>query len=353
MANNRFVVAYLHDVHHQLMLYHPDGTLDCEIVLPSLGSITGLSGHRTDDELLFNFESFLAPPTTFRYDFATGTLSMFRTTPVNIDLDAYETRQVFYTSQDGTRVPMFITHKKDLQLDGTNPVLLYGYGGFNNSLLPFFATSRLMWLELGGVYAVANLRGGSEYGETWHQAGMLERKQNVFDDFIAAAEWLIDTGYTNSKRLAIMGGSNGGLLVAACMIQRPELFGAVICQVPVIDMLRYHRFTIGRYWTGEYGNAEENPDHFQFLHVYSPLHNVKAGTTYPPTLIATADTDDRVVPGHARKFVATLQAADSGYHPMLLRVEMQAGHGLGKPTTKLIDELSDMYAFLVWVFDIV
>ena len=352
MANNRFVVAYLHDVHHQLMLYHPDGNLDCEIPLPSIGSITGLSGKRTDDELLFNFESFLAPPTTFRYDFATGTLSTFRTTPVNIDLAAYETKQVFYMSRDGTRVPMFITHKKGLELDGTNPVLLYGYGGFNNSLLPFFATSRLMWLELGGVYAVANLRGGSEYGEMWHQAGMLERKQNVFDDFIAAAEWLIDTGYTNSERLAIIGGSNGGLLVAACMLQRPELFGAVICQVPVIDMLRYHKFTIGRYWTGEYGNAEENPDHFQILYAYSPLHNIEAGTTYPPTLIATADTDDRVVPAHARKFAATLQAADSGYHPILLRVEMQAGHGLGKPTTKLIDELSDIYAFLVQVFDI-
>src|SRR5690606_11083517 len=224
--------------------------------------------------------------------------------------------------------------------------LLYGYGGFAINLLPTFSVAWLVWLEMGGVVAIPNLRGGNEYGGAWHQAGMLEKKQNVFDDFIAAAEWLIASGYTSRERLAIMGGSNGGLLVAACMVQRPELFGAVICRVPVADMLRYHRFTAGRYWIPEYGNAEENPEHFRFLYAYSPLHNVRPGTTYPPTLIATADTDDRVVPMHAKKLAATLQAADTGANPILLRIETKAGHGLGKPTSKVIAELADIFTFL-------
>jgi prolyl oligopeptidase len=248
---------------------------------------------------------------------------------------------------------MFLTHRKDLALDGRNPTLLYGYGGFMVGLLPAFTPGVLAWVEQGGIYVVANLRGGDEYGEAWHQAAMLERKQNVFDDFIAAAEWLIAAGYTSTPRLGIMGGSNGGLLVAACMLQRPDLFGAVICQVPVTDMLRYHRFTIGRYWTGEYGNAQENAEHFRFLKAYSPLHNVADGATYPPTLITTADTDDRVVPAHARKLAATLQAADSGHNPILLRVEFKAGHGLGKPTAKVIDEKADTYAFLLRTFGVV
>ena len=265
---------------------------------------------------------------------------------MDVDPDDYETKQVFYESADGTRVPMFITHRRGLKLDGDNPTLLYGYGGFAVNLLPTFSVAWLVWLEMGGVVAIPNLRGGNEYGEAWHQAGMLEKKQNVFDDFIAAAEWLIASGYTSRERLAIMGGSNGGLLVAACMVQRPELFGAVICRVPVADMLRYHRFTAGRYWIPEYGNAEENPEHFRFLYAYSPLHNVRPGTTYPPTLIATADTDDRVVPMHAKKLAATLQAADTGANPILLRIETKAGHGLGKPTSKVIAELADIFTFL-------
>jgi prolyl oligopeptidase len=261
-------------------------------------------------------------------------------------MDQYITRQVFYISKDHTRVPMFLTHRKDLELNGRHPTLLYGYGGFNISLPPLFAPTRLAWLEQGGVFAQANLRGGTEYGEDWHQAGILAQKQNVFDDFIAAAEWLTQNGYANGTSLAIEGRSNGGLLVAACMLQRPDLFGAVHCAVPVIDMLRYHHFTAGRYWIDEYGNAETNPDHFRFLYAYSPLHNVHPGETYPPLIITTADTDDRVVPMHALKFAATLQDADSGRHPLLLRVETRAGHGLGKPTDKQISEAADVYSFL-------
>jgi prolyl oligopeptidase len=241
---------------------------------------------------------------------------------------------------------VFLVHKKGLELDGNNPTLMYGYGGFQISMLPQFNVTRTVWLEAGGVYAVVNMRGGLEYGEAWHRAGMLGNKQNVFDDFIAAGEWLIENGITSRKRLAIYGGSNGGLLVAACMVQRPDLFGAVVCAVPVIDMLRFHKFTIGRYWTGEYGNAEENPEHFSFLMAYSPLHNIRQGATYPPTLIVTADTDDRVDPAHARKFAAALQAADSGENPILIRVETRAGHGLGKPTSKQIEEQADIHAFL-------
>ncbi|HLH62864.1 MAG TPA: prolyl oligopeptidase family serine peptidase [Ktedonobacteraceae bacterium] len=244
---------------------------------------------------------------------------------------------------------MFLTHKKGLTLDGNNPVWLYGYGGFNISLTPTFAVSTLVWLENGGIYAVANLRGGGEYGEEWHQAGVRERKQNVFDDFIAAAEWLIANKYTCTRRLAINGGSNGGLLVATCEVQRPDLYGAVVCQVPVIDMLRYHKFTVGRYWISDYGNAEASAEDFKFLYAYSPLHNVREGVSYPPTLILAADTDDRVVPAHAKKFAATLQAANTGDNPILLHIEMKAGHGLGKPTAKVIEERSTILAFLFHV----
>jgi prolyl oligopeptidase len=274
-------------------------------------------------------------------------LEPFRQSEIDFDPSAYETKQVFYPSKDGTQVSMFLTHRRDLELNGENPTLLYGYGGFNISMTPSFSVSRLVWLERGGVYAQANLRGGSEYGEEWHRAGMLERKQNVFDDFMAAAEWLVDAKYTRPERLGIMGGSNGGLLVTACLLQRPELFGAVVAAVPVTDMLRYHRWTVGRYWVPEYGNAEENPEHFRFLYAYSPLHNVEPGRTHPPTLVTTADTDDRVVPAHGKKFVAALQTADSGVHPILLRVETKAGHGGGKPTSKLIEEAADVYTFLL------
>ena len=243
-------------------------------------------------------------------------------------------------------MPLFITHKKGIELNGDNPTLLYSYGGYNINLPQLYAPTRIAWLEQGGVYAQANLRGGTEYGEAWHQAGMLHNKQNVFDDFIAAGEWLIENGYTSNKKLAIEGRSNGGLLVAACMVQRPDLFGAVHCAVPVIDLYRFHKFTAGRFWTGEMGNAEESAADFAYLQTYSPLHNVKEGETYPPILITTADTDDRVVPMHSKKFAAVLQAADSGQNPILLRVEMKAGHGFGKPTSKLIEEATDVYTFL-------
>lgn len=346
MVHDQFVLDRLHHASHRLYLFQKDGTAVGEIPLPTPGSIIELTGRREDKELFFQFQSFLYPPTIFRYDFITGQVTAVYQPTLQFDPSLYETRQVFYESKDGTAVPMFITHKKELALDGNNPTLLYGYGGFNINLPPLFGPTRLAWLEWGGVYAQANMRGGAEYGESWHQAGMLQNKQNVFDDFMAAAEWLIAEGYTSPRRLAIEGRSNGGLLVAACMIQRPDLFGAVHCGVPVIDMLRYHRFTAGRYWTSEYGNAEEDPAHFQFLFAYSPLHNIKSGVSYPPLIITTADTDDRVVPMHAKKFAAALQAADAGAHPLLLRVDMKAGHGLGKPTAKLIEEAADIYSFL-------
>lgn len=352
LVNNQLVLCYLHDAAHQLKIYDLDGRYVRDIQLPTLGTVVGLTGQRNDTELLIGLESFLFPTSTFRYTFANDQLKPIRETVVDFAADAYETQQVFATSADGTRVPLFLVHKKGLIRDGCNPTLLYGYGGFNNSLTPGFLISRLLWLEHGGVFVVANLRGGGEYGEEWHRAGMLEQKQNVFDDFIAAAEWLVANGYTSPAKLAIIGGSNGGLLVAACMLQRPELFGAVVCQVPVLDMLRYHRFTVGRYWASEYGNAETNPEHFRFLYAYSPLHNVRPGVAYPPLLLTTADTDDRVVPAHAYKFAAAIQAAEPGANPALLRVEVRAGHGLGKPTTKVIAELSDIYAFLFKVLGI-
>ncbi len=346
VVNKQFVVGYMHDAHHKLKLYELDGSYVRDLELPTIGSIGELSGKRDDSEMFIGFTSFLYPYSIFHYDFKTGEMTLFRGSESNFKADDFEIKQVFYNSKDGTRIPMFLVHKRGLALDGNNPTMLYGYGGFNISLTPSFAVSRLVWLENGGVYAIANLRGGGEYGEDWHQAGILARKQNVFDDFHAAAEWLIDQKYTSSSRLAIMGGSNGGLLVAACEVQRPDLYGAVICAVPVIDMLRYHKFTFGRYWVSDYGNAEADPEHFDFLYAYSPLHNIKEGVAYPPTLIATADTDDRVVPLHAKKFAATLQAAHTGDNPILLRIETKAGHGAGKPTAKQIEEQSDFYAFL-------
>jgi prolyl oligopeptidase len=346
LANHHFAVVYLRDAHHEIKLYDLDGHYVRDIELPGTGSVGGVWGKPELPEMFLSFTSFLYPPTIYRYDFTDGSLSLLRGAKLDFDAGAYETRQVFYRSKDGTRVPMFLTYKKGLQLDGNNPTLLHGYGGFGVSLTPGFDVSRLVWLEHGGVYAVANLRGGGEYGEEWHQAGTLERKQNVFDDFIAAAEWLIGNHYTSASRLAIEGASNGGLLVAACMVQRPELFSAVLCQVPVIDMLRYHKFSVGRYWVTDFGNAEADPDHFHFMYAYSPLHNVKEGAAYPATLILAADTDDRVVPAHAKKFAATLQATSGGEHPILLRIETKAGHGVGKPTSKLIEENSDMLAFL-------
>jgi len=350
MVDNDLVVAYMRDAHNILKIFDKDGKFVREIELPTIGSVSGLSGRREDTEMFFGFTSFVYPFTTFRYDFNKDEAAIFRKPEVDFDPTLYETKQVFCPSKDGTKIPMFITYKKGMKLDGDNPTILYGYGGFNISLTPYFSISRLVWMDVGGVFAVANLRGGAEYGEEWHQAGMLGNKQNVFDDFIACGECLIDAKYTSTKRLAIMGGSNGGLLVTACELQRPDLFGAVVAQVPVTDMLRYHKFTVGRFWVPEYGNAEENPEDFEFLYKYSPLHNVKEGVAYPPTLVTSADTDDRVVPMHAKKFVATMQAKDAGMNPILLRVETKAGHGGGKPTTKRIEEAADTYAFLMKTF---
>ena len=346
IIHDTFVANYMHDAASRLRLFALDGRMLKDLELPTLGSIGSITGERKDDEMFYAFTSFLYPTTIFRYDFRSGTTSVFKAPAIDFDPSGYETKQVFYTSKDGTRVPMFITHRKGLALDGTNPTLLYGYGGFNISLTPSFSVGTLVWLEMGGVYAQPNLRGGGEYGEEWHQAGMLDRKQNVFDDFIAAAEYLVAQRYTSSQKLAIAGGSNGGLLVGAALTQRPELFGAALPAVGVMDMLRFHKFTIGWAWVTDYGSAD-SASQFPYLYKYSPLHNIRAGTKYPATLVTTADHDDRVVPGHSFKFTATLQAAQAGPEPVLIEIETKAGHGAGKPTSKIIEEQADRFAFLV------
>lgn len=351
LLNNQFVTAYLKDAHTQIKIFDLSGNFIREIELPGIGSADGFGGKRYDTETFYSFTSFTTPTTIYRYDMVTGESTIFRQPKVDFNPDDYETKQVFYNSKDGTRVPMFITHKKGIKLDGNNPTYLYGYGGFNISLTPSFSVSVLVWMELGGVYAMPNLRGGGEYGEEWHQAGMKQNKQNVFDDFIAAAEWLIDNKYTSREKLAIGGGSNGGLLVAACMIQRPDLFAAALPAVGVMDMLRFHKFTIGWAWCSEYGNPDE-PEDFKILYAYSPLHNLKPGTAYPATMITTAERDDRVIPAHGFKFAAALQAAHVGDNPVLIRIETKAGHGAGKPTAKIIEEAADKWAFLVRVLDI-
>ena len=341
-----FVAHYMHDAHSRLRLFALDGRFLKDVTLPTLGAVASISGERKDDAMFYAFTSFLYPTTIFRYDFTEGTSSVFKAPAIDFDPSGYETKQAFYTSKDGTRVPMFVTHKKGIKLDGSNPTYLYGYGGFNISLTPSFSVSVLAWLELGGVYAMPNLRGGGEYGEAWHQAGMHEKKQNVFDDFMAAAEYLIAQGYTSPAKLAVGGGSNGGLLVGAAITQRPELFGAALPAVGVMDMLRFHKFTIGWAWVTEFGSADSAAQ-FPYLYRYSPLHNLKAGTRYPATLITTADHDDRVVPGHSFKFAAALQAAQAGPAPVLIEIETKAGHGAGKPTSKVIEEQADRWAFLV------
>jgi len=346
IIHNTFVVNYLHDAHSRLRLFGLDGRPGREVALPTLGSVSDISGERQDAEMFYAFTSFLYPTTIFRYDFATGTSSVFKAPTIDFDPSGYETEQVFYRSKDGTRVPMFLTHRRGMARDGSHPTYLYGYGGFNISLTPAFSASILVWLERGGVYAVPNLRGGGEYGEEWHQAGMHEKKQNVFDDFIAAAEYLVAQRYTTPARLAIGGGSNGGLLVGAAITQRPELFAAALPAVGVMDMLRFHKFTIGWAWVTEYGSADSVAQ-FPALYAYSPLHHIKPGTAYPATLVTTADHDDRVVPGHSFKFTAALQAAQAGPHPVLIEIETKAGHGAGKPISKLIEEQADRWAFLV------
>jgi len=346
VLNNQFVADYLKDARSQIKIYNLDGTFVRELELPGIGSAGGFLGKRYDTETFYTFTGFTTPATIYRYDLTTGESKLFRQPEVDFNPEDYQTEQVFYTSQDGTKIPMFITHKKGLKLDGNNPTYLYAYGGFNIPLTPSFSVSNLVWMEMGGIYAVANLRGGGEYGEDWHQAGMKDKKQNVFDDFIAAAEWLIEHKYTCTNKLAIAGGSNGGLLVGACMTQRPELFAAAIPAVGVLDMLRFHKFTIGWAWCSEYGSPDNEED-FKTLYAYSPLHNLKEGTSYPATMITTADHDDRVVPAHSFKFAAALQAAHTGENPVLIRIETKAGHGAGKPTTKIIEEAADKWAFLV------
>ena len=345
IVGEKIVGRYLKDARTQVLWYDMAGQFIREVDFPGIGTASGFGGKRDHKETFYSFSSFATPPSTYRYDIETGESTLLRRADVKFKPDDYETKQIFYTSKDGTRVPMFICHRKGVELNGNNPTLLYGYGGFNISLPPGFSVSRLAWMEMGGVFALANLRGGGEYGKTWHKAGTKLTKQNVFDDFIAAAEWLIENKYTTPKKLAIQGGSNGGLLVGACMTQRPDLYGACLPAVGVMDMLRFHQFTAGRFWVDDYGCAD-NPEEFKALVAYSPYHNLKGGTQYPATLITTADTDDRVVPGHSFKFAAQLQACQSGTAPTLIRIETRAGHGAGKPTSKVIEEVADQWAFL-------
>jgi len=346
VINHQLVTSYLKDAQTQIRIFDLQGQPVRTVELPGIGSAGGFDGDRDDTETFYSFTSFTTPTTIYRYDMVTGQSTLFRKPQVDFNPDEYETNQIFYKSKDGTQVPMFIVHKKGLKLDGSNRTLLYGYGGFGVSLTPSFSVSLLVWMEMGGVYALPNLRGGGEYGEDWHQAGMKHQKQNVFDDFIAAAEWLIQNHYTSPQKLAIAGGSNGGLLVGATMTQRPDLFGAALPDVGVLDMLRFHKFTIGWAWMSEYGSPD-NPEDFKVLQAYSPLHNLKPGTDYPATMITTADHDDRVVPAHSFKFAAALQAAHQGTDPVLIRVETKAGHGAGKPTAKQIEESADKWAFLI------
>ncbi len=345
-VDDRFIASYLRDARSQVRVFALDGSPLGELALPGIGTVSGFYGRRTDAETFYSFTSFTEPGVIYRYEVTAGRSAVFRRPKVDFDPERYETKQVFYASKDGTRVPMFLTYRKGITLDGRNPTYLYGYGGFKISVTPGFSVSRLVWMEMGGVYAVANLRGGGEYGEEWHQAGTKLRKQNVFDDFTAAAEWLIGQRYTSPAKLAIGGGSNGGLLVGAVLNERPDLFGAALPDVGVMDMLRFHTFTIGWAWATEYGSSDK-PEEFAALRAYSPLHNIRKGSRYPATLITTADHDDRVVPAHSFKYAATLQRAQGGTAPILIRIETKAGHGAGKPTSKIIDESADGLAFLV------
>ncbi len=348
ILNNQLVGEYLKDARSQVKIFNLDGKFVREVELPGIGTAGGFGGKATDTETFYSFSGFTTPGVVYRYDMKTGKSTIFRQPKVDFDPAGYETKQVFYTSKDGTKVPMFIVHKKGIKLDGQNPTLLYGYGGFSISLTPAFSPSRLVWMEMGGVFAMPNLRGGGEYGEDWHIAGTKLHKQNVFDDFIGAAEWLIKNKYTSTPKLAIQGGSNGGLLVGACMTQRPDLFGACLPAVGVMDMLRFNQFTIGWAWESDYGSPK-NADEFKALFAYSPYHNLKPGTKYPATMVTTADHDDRVVPAHSFKFAARLQEAHAGDAPVLIRIETKAGHGAGKPTAKVIEEVADQWGFLTKV----
>jgi prolyl oligopeptidase len=346
LVGDVFIASYLKDAHSVIRLVHLSGEPAGEIPLPGLGTASGFTGKRTDTETFYSYVSFTEPPTIYRYDMKSGQSTVLFRPKVDFKSAEFTTEQVFFQSKDGTKIPMFLTYRKGLEKDGNNPTILYGYGGFDISITPSFSPAVATWLQMGGVYAVANLRGGGEYGEEWHLAGTKLRKQNVFDDFIGAGEWLIANEYTSTPKLAISGRSNGGLLIGATLNQRPDLWGAALPGVGVMDMLRFQKFTIGWAWTSDYGSSE-NADEFGALHKYSPLHNIKPGTKYPPTLIVTADHDDRVFPGHSFKYAATMQAAQSGSAPVLIRIETRAGHGAGKPTSKVIEEVTDQWAFLV------
>jgi prolyl oligopeptidase len=343
-AGGKLFLTYIKDVSHRVYVYGLDGTFEREIALPVLGTVGGFGGKADDREVFFTETSFTSPSTIYRYNVAGGTYALYRKAEIDFNPDDYVTKQVFFRSKDGTRIPMFVTHRKDLRLDGTNPTLLYGYGGFNISLMPSFSVTRLAFIEQGGVYAQVNLRGGGEYGEKWHEAGMKLNKQNVFDDCIAAAEYLIAQHYTSPARLALQGGSNGGLLVGAVINQRPDLFRVALPAVGVMDMLRFHKFTIGWAWVADYGSSDDSVQ-FRNLLSYSPLHNIREGAPYPAVLVTTADHDDRVVPAHSFKYISTLQDVYRGPNPVLIRIETKAGHGGGKPTSKIIEEYADIYAF--------
>ena len=346
----RFFAKYLNHASTKVQVHNIDGSIEHEIKLPGIGTASGFNGKRNDSETYYSFSNFNTPPSIWKYDIQSKKEALIKKSNISINLENYETNRVFVNSKDNAKIPIFITHKKDIKLDGTNPTLLYGYGGFGISLTPYFSITRATWLEMGGIYVHACLRGGGEYGESWHKDGTKLKKQNVFDDFISCAEYLIAKKWTNTSKIAIQGGSNGGLLVGACMTQRPDLFAACLPAVGVMDMIRFPRFTIGWAWIDDYGDPD-NPEEFRALYSYSPYHNIKKGTKYPSTLITTADTDDRVVPSHSFKFGAALQSAQAGNKPILLRIESKSGHGSGTPTNKRIDQASDLWAFLAKELD--
>lgn len=346
LIGEKLIVCSMKNAFDTLKVYTVEGTFEEDIDINGYITVTGVTGNKENGEVFISYTSFLTPIKVVRYCFENREINQVFMSEEKFNMDEFETTQVLYPSKDGTKIPMYLTHKKGLMLTGEHPVLLYGYGGYAISMTPSFSPAQSMWIQSGGIYAVANIRGGGEYGEEWHRAAILENKQKSFDDFIYAAEWLIEKKYTNQRRIAIMGGSNGGMLVGACLTQRPELFGAALCLVPVTDMLRFQHFTVGHFWTTEFGNADLHEAHFRFMYKYSPLHNVEKGVQYPPILITTADTDNRVVPLHAKKFAATLQEGNEGENPILLRVEKDAGHGMGKPVSKMIEHDADLYTFL-------
>jgi prolyl oligopeptidase len=347
-TGKKLFAQYIKDAVSEIEQYNLDGKRENTITLPGLGTASGFSGKEDENEVYYTFTSYVYPATIFKYDIPTQKSTLYKQSGVKFNPEDYESKQVFYTSKDGTKIPMIITHKKGLQLNGKNPTMLYGYGGFNISLTPAFSVSNIVFLENGGVYAVPNLRGGGEYGDAWHNAGTKLHKQNVFDDFIAAAEFLINDKITSANYLAISGGSNGGLLVGACMTQQPDLYRVCLPAVGVLDMLRYHKFTAGAGWAYDYGTADDSKEMFDYLYHYSPVHNVKKGTCYPATMVSTADHDDRVVPAHSFKFGAALQAAQSCNNPVLMNIETKAGHGAGKPTSMVIQEQADKWAFTLY-----